>query len=278
MVVVVGSQDCSSCKTSIPFTRVKHNMHASMYLHIVLPLRGCFTNAIQFSSLWFSNISNKSKNIGQKKINNDSSVGNKTCLFEPEFLRFYLQGWKHPFLIILVCLPLEHVSNNYSDTPGKTNMDAEHGRVPGEKNNSKIHVGCVYARMYFYPQIVTAKGSQILDLSRSFLPNEWRYGDTFTFKIYVNKTFRYLNCKFSHKSMQHGISYPAPGEFLGTSVDCRPDLPQPQVTPVEVLPPALPVANPSVQPIDAMDSMHRGHTYVHLWNRDFVSKYILYIP
>lgn len=59
-------------------------------------------------------------------------VGNKTCLLETieEFLRFYLQGWKHPFLISLVCLPVAHVSVNYSDTPEKTNMDAEHGRVP----------------------------------------------------------------------------------------------------------------------------------------------------
>ena len=112
------------------------------------------------------------KILDNKKIKNKSSGRNKTCFLETieEFLRFYLQGWKHPFLIILVCLPVAHVSVNYSDTPGKTNMDAEHGRVPWETNDSKIRVRGVYATMYFYPQIVTASGFHILNLSRSFLP------------------------------------------------------------------------------------------------------------
>ena len=158
-----------------------------------------FTYFKQVKRYWTTKIS---------KINH--RVGNNTCFLETieEFLRFYLQGWKHPSLIILVCLPVAHVSVNYSDTPGKTNMDAEHGRVPGKQTMPKsmlgvYMLGCISIHKLWQPGVFT-----FLILVEASFPNEWTYGDTFTFKIYVNKTFRYLNCQFSHKSMQYTISYP----------------------------------------------------------------------
>ena len=77
----------------------------------------------------------RQKILDKKRSKMNYRVGNNTCLIATiaKFLRFYLQGWKHPSLIILVCLPLEHVSVNYSDTPAKTTWMLTMDRFLGNK-------------------------------------------------------------------------------------------------------------------------------------------------